>query len=605
MRSEGTVTKCCTFFEVNDRHALCDEWRWTLLIRLSSYLRPYRWSIIFSLVFVFLQSMANLYLPTLMADIVDTGVVKGDISYIMKMGLFMLAVTLIAGGLIVVANYLAAKAAVGFGRDVRNHLFAHVETFSLHEFDQVGTASLITRTTNDVAQVEQVVLMVLRMMAMAPLMCIGGIIMAVYKDARLSLVLAVALPLIVAAIALLGFKGIPMFKAIQKKMDRLNLVMRESLTGIRVIRAFGRSHDEIDRFDAANRDMTQTAIRVNRLMAAAMPLMMLIMNLATVAIVWFGGLRIDAGALQVGDLMAFIQYAMMIMFSILMGAMMFIMIPRAQVSAARINEVLAIRPQIIDAPETDTSDGTCAGVTFKDVTYRYPGAQQPALEGISFTARSGETTAIIGGTGAGKTTLLNLIMRFFDATAGEVRVNGTDVRRLPLAALREKIGYVPQKAVLFNGTVAENIRYGNGQATDEEVREAVRAAQAAAFVAEMDRGYESAIAQGGRNLSGGQKQRLAIARALVRKPEVYLLDDCFSALDYRTDARLRTELNRITASATVIIVAQRVSTVRHANQIVVLDDGKMAGVGTHEALMASCQVYREIVASQTDREEQA
>ncbi|WP_157800394.1 ABC transporter ATP-binding protein [Sporolactobacillus pectinivorans] len=577
------------------------------MIRLSKYLKPYMWSAIFSVIFVFLQSMANLYLPTLMSDIVDTGIVKGDMPYIYKMGLWMLLVTLIAGAFTVIANYLASRVASGFGRDVRDSMFAHVETFSLKEFDQVGTSSLITRTTNDIAQIEQVYMMILKMMTMAPLMLIGGIIMAVYKDAKLSLVLVVTLPLLIVGIVVLAKKGIPFFKVIQKKMDRLNLVLREELTGIRVIRSFNRTKHEINRFDMANRDITETSIKINQIMAAAIPLMMLIMNLSTVAIVWFGGLRINSGNMQVGDLMAFIQYAMQIMFSILMGAMMFIMIPRAQVSAVRVNEVLDLQPDIVDVavrpgkPDMESE----RSVSFSDVTFAYPGAEKPALSHISFTARSGETTAIIGGTGAGKSTLLNLIPRFFDAVSGTVRIDGRDVRDIPLEELRAKIGYVPQKAILFTGTVAENIRYGNDQATDEDVREAARVAQADEFIGEMSESYQSQIAQGGKNVSGGQKQRLAIARALARKAEIILLDDSFSALDYRTDARLRAELARKTKKSVLIIVAQRVSTVLHADRIIVLDDGNIVGIGTHDELMASCPVYQEIVASQLKKEELA
>lgn len=576
------------------------------MIRLAKYMKPYLWPALFSVFFIFLQSLANLYLPTLMADIVDTGVVQGDMPYIFKMGGYMLLVTLAAGVLTILANYLASKAAAGFGRDLRNNMFAHVERFSLQEFDQVGTSSLITRTTNDIAQIEQVYMMILKMMTMAPLMCIGGIIMAVSQDAPLSLVLVVALPLLIISISILAKKGLPYFKAIQKKMDRLNLVLREELTGIRVIRSFNRAKHEMHRFDEANRDITRTSIRINQIMSAAMPLMMLIMNLAMVAIVWFGGLRIGGGAMQVGDLMAFIQYAMQIMFSILMGAMMFIMIPRAQISANRVNEVLTIEPVIQDSECAESTLSTQnEGVTFQNVSFSYPGAEKPALSHLSFTAKRGETTAIIGGTGAGKSTILNLIPRYFDVTCGSVRVNGIDVKDVPLEELRRRIGYVPQKSVLFTGTVAENVRYGNTQATDEEVRTAARIAQADAFIQEMDHGYDSIIAQGGKNVSGGQKQRLAIARALVRKADIYLLDDSFSALDYRTDARLRAELAQMTHSAAVILVAQRVSTILHADKILVLDEGKIAGMGTHDELMRSCAVYQEIVASQLSKEELA
>lgn len=574
-----------------------------MLIRLLKYFRPYFWPAFFSMVFVFLQSMANLYLPTLMSDIVDTGIVKGDLPYIYKMGFLMLIVTLVAGGFTVVANYLASRAASGFGRDVREAMFAHVETFSLMEFDQIGTSSLITRTTNDIAQIEQVYMMILKMMTMAPLMCIGGIIMAVYKDAALSLVFVVALPLLIAGVIILAGRALPLFKQVQKKMDRMNLVLREELTGIRVIRSFNRSQYEIKRFDNANRDMMGISIRINQIMAAAMPVMMLMMNLSTVAIVWFGGLRIDSGSMQVGDLMAFIQYAMMIMFSILMGAMMFIMIPRAQVSAVRVNEVMAVQPDVRDTEGTARKFTEEPSVTFEDVTYSYPGAEKPALSHVTFTAFPGETTAIIGGTGSGKSTLLNLIPRFFDPAGGTVKVGGRDIRTIPLSELRSMIGYVPQKAILFSGTAAENIRYGSSRATDQDIRDAARIAQADGFISKMSEGYQSGIAQGGKNISGGQRQRLAIARAIVRKADIYLLDDSFSALDYRTDAQLRRALTQVTKSATLIIVAQRVSTVRHADRIIVLDDGSVAGIGTHEQLMASCPVYREIVSSQMDKEE--
>ncbi|CAM3227607.1 ABC transporter ATP-binding protein [Sporolactobacillus spathodeae] len=577
------------------------------MIKLMPYLKPYKWAVIVAILFVFLQSLANLYLPTLMADIVDTGIVKGDMAYIYKVGIYMLLVTLLAGAFTAVSNYLASKAASGFGRDVRNSMFAHVESFSLKEFDQIGTSSLITRATNDIAQIEQVWMMILKMMAMAPLMCIGGIIMAVNKDAKLSLVLVVAVPILIIIIALLGKTAVPIFKRIQKKLDRMNLVLREQLTGIRVLRSFNREHYERERFDKANQDVTDISIRINKIMAAAMPLMMLIMNLATVAIVWFGGLRIDSGEMQVGDLMAFIQYAMQIMFSVLMGAMMFIMIPRAQVSAVRVNEVMAIESDVCDGETTVTSGDTdrAATVCFDHVTYHYPGAENPAVSDLSFTALPGQTTAIIGGTGSGKSTILNLIPRFFDADSGKVTINGLDVQSWSLDDLRQQIGYVPQKIQLFKGTIAENIRYGKPDATEEEIHEAARIAQADGFIRKTENGYDASLVQGGKNFSGGQKQRLAIARALVRKATIYLLDDSFSALDYRTDAALRAELQKITRKATVLIVAQRVSTVLHADKIVVLDDGMIVGIGTHEELMQSCTVYQEIVASQLNKEELA
>ncbi|MBD2846925.1 ABC transporter ATP-binding protein [Paenibacillus sp. IB182496] len=561
------------------------------------------------LLFTFLQTLSELYLPTLMADIVDIGVVGMDIPYIWKIGGFMLLVAAGGTAFSVLASLLSAKVAAGFGRDVRARVFRHVENFSLHEFDRLGTASLINRTTNDITQVQQVLNMMLRMMVMAPLMCIGGIIMAVSQDASLSWVLVAVIPVLAAAIAIIASKGIPYFKVMQVKLDKLNLVLREGLTGIRVIRSFNRTTHEERRFDDANRDLTDTAIKVNKIMAAMMPVMMLIMNLAIVAIVWFGGLRIDAGNMQVGSLMAFIQYAMQIMFSLIMLSFMMVMIPRAQASAVRINEVLAMEPDLHEAGsarEGSTAEPAAASkgtVVFDRVAFSYPGAEKPALEDISFEARPGEVTAIIGGTGSGKSTLLSLLPRFYDVQAGSVRVGGVDVRELPQEELRSRIGLVPQRAVLFTGTVADNIRYGKEDATDEEIRHAAEIAQAADFVAEMEGGYEARIAQGGGNVSGGQKQRLSIARALVRRPQIYLFDDSFSALDFKTDARLRAALRPETTEATVIIVAQRVSTVMEADRILVLEEGRLAGIGTHEELLAGNPVYQEIVASQLTKEE--
>lgn len=445
--------------------------------------------------------------------------------------------------------------------------------------------------------------MMLRMMVMAPLMCIGGIIMAVSRDAKLSLVLVVSLPVLFIAILLVQRKGIPLFKAMQKKLDKLNLVLRENLTGIRVIRSFNRIDYEKKRFEEANADLTQTAIKVNKIMATLMPVMMLIMNFSTIAIIWFGGIRIDHQNMQVGDLMAFIQYAMQIMFSLIMLSMMFIMIPRASVSAVRINEVLDIKPNIKDAENVQKATDKSGYIEFKNVTFSYPGAENPAISNISFKANPGKVTAIIGGTGSGKSTLISLIPRFYDVSSGEVLVDGVDVRSMSQEHLREKIGFVPQKAVLFTGTITDNISYGNEKATVEDVKHAAEIAQATEFISELKDGYDSVIAQGGTNVSGGQKQRLSIARALVRKPEIYIFDDSFSALDFKTDAKLRAELKKETGDSTVLIVAQRVSTVMDADQIIVLDQGKTAGIGTHKELMETCEVYREIVSSQLSEEE--
>nr|WP_040209003.1 ABC transporter ATP-binding protein [Neobacillus jeddahensis] len=573
------------------------------MLKLIKYLKPFQIPIYLVLVLVLLQSLSELYLPTLMADIVDKGVVTGDTHYIWKIGGFMLIVA--AGGMIcsIAASFYSAKAASGFGKLLRTKVFTHVGDFSLHEFDKLGTASLITRTTNDITQVQQVLVMILRMMAMAPMMCIGGIIMAYSKDAKLTLVLAVSIPVLVLTIVIIAKQGIPLFKAMQVKLDRLNRVLRENLTGIRVIRSFNRVEHEKKRFDEANWDLTQTAIKVNKIMAAMMPIMMIVLNLSTVAIVWFGGLRISHGEMEVGDMMAFIQYAMQIMFSFIMLSMMFVMIPRASVSAVRINEVLDTVADIKDPKSSLSAKSERGYVEFKDVTFSYPGAEMPAISNISFSMKPGEVTAIIGGTGSGKSTLINLIPRFYDVDSGKVLVDGVDVRELTQEQLRKKIGFVPQQAVLFTGTIAENIRYGKETATVEEIEHAAKIAQAEEFIANMPDGYDAVIAQGGTNVSGGQKQRLSIARALVRKPEIYIFDDSFSALDFKTDAKLRAALKGETVDSTVLIVAQRVSTIIDADQIIVLDNGEIAGIGKHKELMDSSAVYREIVMSQLSEEE--
>lgn len=573
------------------------------MMKLFRFLKPFRLPVAFVLGLVFFQSLAELYLPTLMSDIVDIGIVSGDTAYIWKMGGWMLLVA--AGGTLcaIGGSYLSAKVASGFGRNLRRRLFTHVENFSLQEFDKIGTASLITRTTNDITQVQQVLVMILRMMISAPMMCIGGIIMAVSKDAKLTLVLAVVIPVLALAIFAVASKGIPLFKAMQKKLDKLNLVLRENLTGIRVIRSFNRINHEQQRFNEANADLTSTALKVNRIMASMMPIMMITLNFSTIAIIWFGSIRIDNGNMQVGALMAFIQYAMQIMFSVIMVSIIFVMIPRASASAARINEVLSMEPEIHDPAEAKRAAGRRAHIQFDNVTFSYPGAEMPALSNISFETGPGEMTAIIGGTGAGKSTLISLIPRFYDIESGSIRVNGVDVREWKQEELRERIGLVPQKAVLFTGTVTDNIRYGKEDATVEEVKHAADIAQATDFISHMPEGFDSPIAQGGSNVSGGQKQRLSIARALVRRPEVYIFDDSFSALDFKTDAKLRAALRPETRDAAVLLVAQRVSTVMDADRIIVLDEGQIAGIGTHHELMEMCPVYREIVSSQLSEEE--
>ncbi|MGV8982957.1 ABC transporter ATP-binding protein [Clostridium sp.] len=591
------------------------------MIKLFRFLKQYTLQIIVIVVLIFTQVLANLYLPTLMADIVDKGIVHKDvvqtisflgftgkykgIDYIIRIGGLMLIIS--AGGVIcsIIAAFFSSKTAVGLGRIIRNKLFAKVEGFSLHEFDKVGTATLITRTTNDVVQVQTATVMIFSIMLFAPLTAIGGIVMALREDAQLTWIFAFVIPLLGIIIGITLKFAMPLFKLMQVKIDKLNLVLREGLTGIRVIRAFNRIDTEKVRFDDANADLMNNAVKVNKIMAFLLPIMMLIMNITTVAIIWFGAKRIDASSMEVGSLIAFIQYGMQILFGFLMLAMVFIMIPRAQASAIRINEVLEMKSEIADPQKSVLADKQSGYVEFKDVTFSYIGADQPAISNISFSAKPGETTAIIGGTGSGKSTLINLIPRFYDATSGQILVDGVDVREMSQEALRSKIGFVPQNTVLFSGTIAENIKYGKNDATTQEIQHAATVAQASNFVEGMKDGYEHVIAQGGTNISGGQKQRLSIARALVRKPEIYIFDDSFSALDFKTDAKLRAALKKETVKSTVIIIAQRVATVMDADRIIVLDEGKIEGIGTHKELLTSCKIYHEIVSSQLSEEELA
>jgi ATP-binding cassette, subfamily B, multidrug efflux pump len=573
------------------------------MIKLLRFMKPYRAILVLVVVLAFGQAMANLYLPNLMADIVDNGIIKGDTGYILGVGGIMLLVTI--GGTLaaVVGVFFSSRVATGFGKIIRARLFTHVEQFSLHEFDTVSTASLITRTTNDTTQVQQVLVVALNFMITAPFTLIAGIILAVNQDVGLSWILVVVIPVLVAAIVILMSKAIPLFRVMQVKLDRLNLVLDEGMTGVRVVRAFDRQKYEEKRFDEANLELTDVAIRVNRLVASLMPIMMLVLNLSSIAILWFGAIRINNGDMQVGALIAFLQYAMQILFSLLMVSMMFIMLPRAAASADRINEVLAIEPEIKDTDQVKLAGEQRGYVEFQDVTFSYPDAEEPALSHISFSAAPGEVTAIIGGTGAGKSTLVSLIPRFYDIDSGHILVDGVDIREMAQEHLRAKIGFVPQKAVLFAGTIAENIRYGKDDATDEEVHHAAEVAQATEFISDMQDGFDAVIAQGGTNVSGGQKQRLSIARALVREPEIYVFDDSFSALDFKTDARLRAALKQETRESTVLIISQRVSTVMDADQIIVLDEGRIAGIGTHRALMRTSEVYRDIVSSQLSEEE--
>ena len=572
------------------------------MLKLFKGLKPYWTLVIGVLVLVFISTLTDLELPDLMSDIVDTGIVQGDVSYILGRGGVMLLVALLGTVCTILTSYLSSKIGMGFSRDLRKKVFEKVESFSLTEINEVGTASLITRTTNDINQVQMVVIMMMRMMLSAPIMIVGALIMALRKDVELSKVILVVIPIIIVTIAIIAKFTLPMFQKMQNKIDKLNLVVRENLTGIRVIRVFNKVEAEQERFNQASLEVSRIATMANRLMGALMPLMMLILNLSIIAVIWFGGIRINDGDLMVGDLMAFIQYLTQVMFSLLMLTMMFVLIPRAQASAVRINEVLEMKSPIQE-PKEAIQPQLKGYVEFKNVSFGYEGAEEYAISNISFVAKPGEVTAIIGGTGSGKSSILNMIPRFYDAAKGEVLVDGVNVRDMNQQELRSKIGYVPQKAVLFTGTIRDNILYGKEDATDEEVRHALDIAQATDFVSKMKEGIESPISQGGTNVSGGQKQRLSIARAIVRKPEIYLFDDSFSALDFKTDAQLRAALKKETKDSTVIIVAQRVSTVMDATRILVMDEGHVVGMGTHEELLQTNEIYQQIVESQLKKGE--
>jgi ATP-binding cassette subfamily B protein len=571
----------------------------TMLIKLlRSYLRPYRTPLLAVVALQLVATMASLYLPSLNADIIDKGVAKGDTGYIVSTGGWMLLVTLVQIACSIGAVYFGARAAMSFGRDVRSAIFHRVGTFSAREVGKFGAPSLITRNTNDVQQVQMLVLMTATLMVSAPIMCVGGIIMALRQDVGLSWLMAVCIPVLVVAIALIVVRMVPLFRLMQARIDVVNRVLREQLSGIRVVRAFVREPDEAKRFGEANAMLTSTALQAGRLMVLIFPIVMLILNGSSVAVLWFGAARVNSGEMQIGALTAFLMYLMLILTSVMMATFMAIMIPRAAVSSDRISEVLNTESSVIP-PEHPVREVHSRGdLELRDVEFRYPGAAAPVLQNISFRARAGQTTAVIGSTGAGKTTLISLVPRLFDATSGDVLIDGVGVRDLDPEMLWKRIGLVPQKPYLFTGTIASNLRYGNPQATDAELWQALEVAQAADFVRAMPAGLEARIAQGGTNVSGGQRQRLAIARALVRQPEIYLFDDSFSALDLATDARLRAALRPHTAQATVVIVSQRVSTVSDADQIVVLDDGAIVGLGRHEELLKTCPTYVEIVQSQ-------
>jgi ATP-binding cassette subfamily B protein len=575
------------------------------MLSLVARLKPYTGAVLLTLVFVLVQVLAELGLPTLMAGIIDRGVMGKNQTAIFTGGLWMAAVALTGAAASIAAAWVSARLAAGYGRDLRSAVFRKATNLTVDEFSRFGAATLITRTTNDVTQVQSFLVMSLRMLASAPLMAVGGVVMALTLDSGLAIVLLLTVPVLILVIVFLARRGVKYFRIVQEKIDRLNLVLRETLTGVRVIRAFDRQDFDSQRFENANLDLASISLKTQKLMAAVMPGMMFAMSLTSVLLVWFGGLRIEAGTLKVGGLMAFLQYAAQILFSLMMLSMLFVLLPRAAVSAGRINDVLSL-PE--DTPSSGQGSGRSvsplgAEIEFRDVSFRYAGAEQSALTGISFIVPAGKTTALIGGTGSGKTTLLQLVARFHDATSGQVLVDGLDVKLWSRTALRHRLGLSSQKARLFTGTVAENLRWGDSGAADEILRSALDTAQARDFVEAMGGGLQARIDQAGVNLSGGQKQRLSIARTLVRRPAVLLLDDSFSALDTRTDAALRNSLKQRTPGSTVLLVAQRVATVREADQIVVVDEGRVAGIGTHGELSAACPVYQEIVASQEGREE--
>ena len=572
-------------------------------MQIKSFAKPFWPAITFIILLTFGQVGADLLLPNFMASIIDNGIAQGDTDHILNTGGIMLLVSLVGIACAVTANYLASRTALGIARNLRKSLFHHITQFSLSEFDQIGTSSLITRTTNDVQQIQSTTFSMLRMMLRAPVMCIGGVIMALQKDRDLSLLLLAILPFSAGLIYYITVKAVPLFRVIQKKLDQLNLILRENLVGIRIIRAFSRLGFEKKKFAAANEDLTQTTIRANRIMAVLNPSMVFCMNALTIAIVWVASSRIDKGNLLIGDMMAFIQYAIQIFMSLTMITMLFVMLPRAFASAERLREVFHLKADIADPSSATSLPGKPQGtVRFDHVTFRYNQAENPAVNDVSFTVNRGETLAIIGGTGSGKSSLVNLIPRYYDVESGKIEIDGVDIRQMKQEELRSMIGLVPQKITIFSGTINENIRMGKPGATQEEIINACQIAQADEFVETLPKQYETEIAQGGTNLSGGQKQRLSIARAIVRNPRIYLFDDSFSALDFKTDAAVRKGLKEKTHQATVIIVAQRVTSIRHADKILVMDKGRIVGQGTHEELLKSNEVYQEIVASQLTEE---
>lgn len=570
-----------------------------------SYLKPFIPMIIVGIVLTFLQGMCSLYLPNLMSDIVNNGIVGQSLDEVYKYGRYMLYVTIGFMACAILATFMASKVSAGFGRNLRDAIYKKVQKFSLAEFKKISTSSLITRTTNDVTQVQQLVLMSMRMMIQAPLMCIGGIIMAVSKNKELSLLFIIVIPLLLVSIIFLAKKIMPLFTSLQKRTDRINQVIREKLTGVRVIRAFATQKYERKRYDKANKDIFEVSVKSAYIMSILMPIVMFVINASSVAVVWFGSHLVNGGAMEIGDMMAFMQYAIQVLFSILGVTMIFVMIPRAMVSVKRINEVLETESSVKDNGKIlPRGQFTRPGeIEFIDATFQYADGDIPVLSNMNFKIEKGQTVAILGGTGSGKTSLLSLIMRFYDITSGVVKIGGVNIKNMSIKQLRDMIGYVPQKAVLFSGTIESNIKYGKQDATYEEMVEAAKIAQSYDFIDSLDEKFNAPVAQGGTNFSGGQKQRLSIARAIIKKPEIYLFDDSFSALDYETDKKLREALNENMKGATVVIVAQRVSTVLNADKILFIDEGKIIAQGTHKELYEICPEYKEVVLSQITEEE--
>lgn len=573
------------------------------MTKVSQFFKQYKCITAATLLLMFAQTLGTLYIPTLMSDIVNNGIIKNDLAYIYRIGGMMMVTALFTAAVSILGAFLASTVSARWGRDIRFALFTKAQDFSVRDFNRFGAASMITRSTNDAAQLQDALLTFLQLVLPAPIITIGGLILAFKKDATMAVLIVVTVAVFAISALFLCKKAIPLYTKLRLGMDEINRTLRERITGVRVIRAFNREGFEQGRTDSTFSSYGETAIRVNKIFAVMMPIVLTVINLCTLCIIWFGGKRVTAGFMQIGDIMALVEYALLIFWNLVMGVMMLMMFPRAQTSALRINEVLSTEPGISDGEgQVPAQDPLVPVLEFKDVIFGYDHAEEAVLKNISFSCPAGKTTAIIGGTGSGKSTIASLMMRFYDIQSGEILVDGKDIREIPQEKLRNKIGFVPQKAFLFSGTIAENLRYGNRDASDEELKRAAEIAQAADFIEGSEKGYDSYVAQGGMNFSGGQRQRLCIARALVRKAEAFIFDDSFSALDFKTDAKLRAAIKREIHNAAIIVVAQRVSSIVDADQIVVLDNSKIIAVGRHEELMQTCDLYREIVKSQRREE---